>query len=103
MQGIIVWAGVGIINLSVLFAIQIIRKSSAVPPVDLLLAALISDLLSHLIIACTSNFGEMIMWAMISFPLVGAFGLLVCLLGKLAYDRCGTRHDVGGSKDNENI
>lgn len=92
VQGVIVWGSVVVINLVVLLILQFARKSRYVPVKDIFLAALISDVIVHLIVAFISNIGEMIMWAMISFPLVGVVSLLVCLLAKYGYERVRHKH-----------
>ena len=102
MLGVIVWGSIVIINLVILLVLQLIRKSRVVPTMDVFLAALISDVLVHFLVALTSNFGEMIMWTIISFPIVAVVSLFTCFLAKKVYDYWRARQDVLGSKDTRN-
>lgn len=87
MKGIIVWCSVVVINIGVLLVLQFARKSRRVPVKDIFIAALISDIIVHLLIAVTSDIGKMIMWGMLTFPIVGIPSILVCFFTKQVYDR----------------
>jgi len=86
MMGILVWGGVVVLNLAVLLTFQHFRKSQIVPIRDILFTVLISDVVIHLVVAATAGFGEMVMWLIISFPIVAAPSLVVCFAGKAVYD-----------------
>ena len=79
--GLIVWGSVIIINIIVFSIVSRPNKWAEVKMSKITLSALISTSIIHIIIMILESPGEVVMWIIISFPLMGVIsaGSLVML------------------------
>lgn len=92
IDGIIAWGSVVLINLSLLFVFQLWKKSRKVRILNIVIIILISDILTHVLIAFTSSYSEMMMWIMISFPSVAIVSFCICLIGRIFFELWAKRY-----------
>lgn len=92
IEGILACGSVVFINLSFLFGFKFMRKNRKVSIIAMFLIILIGDIIIHILIAITSSYSEMMMWIMISFPVVAFASFLICLLGSIFIEFWDKKH-----------
>lgn len=84
LTGILIWTGIVALSLLVLLLVALLRRHRDPTNKDVVIAALVSDVLIHLLASSDPGF---LAYSLVSFPLVGLVCWTACLSTRWVYRR----------------